>query len=134
MSSGSGTGSQGQFFGGGNMNDGNYQKKTPNPSNFKIVKCKNFEKGKDREIYLILEGACKYGTSCTFAHGDTELRTKSDNSMNMPMNNFNPMMGMQNPYMMDPSMMDPTMMIAMQQAMMSYGGMGKTEIINISRP
>jgi hypothetical protein len=26
--------------------DGSQQKKTPNPANFKIVKCKNFDKGK----------------------------------------------------------------------------------------
>lgn len=29
-----------------NGTDSNWQKKTPNPNNFKIVKCKNFEKGK----------------------------------------------------------------------------------------
>ena len=45
-------------------------KNPPNPSNFKIVKCKNFE----------TNGSCKYGSVCTFAHGDTELRTKSDNN------------------------------------------------------
>ena len=28
--------------------------------NFKIVKCKNWEK----------DGTCKYGVHCTFAHGD----------------------------------------------------------------
>ena len=37
--------------------------------NYKIVKCKNWEKDK----------TCKYGAHCTFAHGDTDLRTKSDN-------------------------------------------------------
>ena len=30
-----------------------------NPLNYKIVKCKNFEK----------EGTCKYGAMCSFAHG-----------------------------------------------------------------
>ena len=37
--------------------------------NYKIAKCKNWEK----------DGNCKYGSLCTFAHGDTELRTKNDN-------------------------------------------------------
>ena len=37
--------------------------------NYKIVKCKNWEK----------DGTCKYGVHCTFAHGDTELRHKNDN-------------------------------------------------------
>ena len=37
--------------------------------NYKIVKCKNWEK--DR--------TCKYGAHCTFAHGDEDLRNKADN-------------------------------------------------------
>ena len=41
--------------------------------NFKIVKCKNWEK----------DGTCKYGVHCTFAHGDTELRHKNDNLYQM---------------------------------------------------
>ena len=44
-------------------------KKGPNAQNYKIVKCKYFEK----------EGMCRYGSLCTFAHGDAELRKKSDN-------------------------------------------------------
>lgn len=40
-----------------------------NPLNYKIVKCKNFEK----------EGTCKYGVHCSFAHGDAELRNKTEN-------------------------------------------------------
>ena len=36
--------------------------------NYKIVKCKNFEK----------DGVCKYGAHCSFAHGDAELRSKVD--------------------------------------------------------
>lgn len=47
------------------------------------MKCKNFEK----------EGTCKYGIHCTFAHGDRELRNKTDNLFTfqpaMPMM-FNP--------------------------------------------
>ena len=37
--------------------------------NYKIVRCKNWEKDK----------TCKYGVHCTFAHGDNELRNKADN-------------------------------------------------------
>ena len=37
--------------------------------NYQIVKCKNWEKDK----------TCKYGTHCTFAHGDEDLRNKADN-------------------------------------------------------
>lgn len=39
------------------MDDGSSQnqKKVPNPANFKIVKCKNFEKGK--HIFLTLRRA-----------------------------------------------------------------------------
>jgi hypothetical protein len=44
-------------------------KKGPNLQNYKIVKCKYWEK----------DGTCRYGTLCTFAHGDTEIRTKTDN-------------------------------------------------------
>ena len=41
--------------------------------NYKIVKCKNWEK--DR--------TCKYGAHCTFAHGDADLRNKADNLYQM---------------------------------------------------
>jgi hypothetical protein len=37
--------SYGNTFNTGNTTQ-SFQKKTPNPSNYKIVKCKNFEKGK----------------------------------------------------------------------------------------
>ena len=40
-----------------------------NMLNYKIVKCKNWEKDK----------TCKYGAHCTFAHGDEEIRNKADN-------------------------------------------------------
>lgn len=40
-----------------------------NPLNYKIVKCKNWER----------DGTCKYGAHCTFAHGDDDLRNKTDN-------------------------------------------------------
>ena len=59
--------------------------------NYKIAKCKNWEK----------DGTCRYGNKCTFAHGDEDLRKKEDNMKNMsngiPMfmvldQNGNPMM------------------------------------------
>jgi hypothetical protein len=80
-------------------------KKTPNPANFKIVKCKNFEK----------EGQCKYGNTCTFAHGETELRTKTENSMVPGGNNFNSTQP--NPMMYQPYMMDPNLLFYMQNQM-----------------
>ena len=67
--------------------------------NYKIVKCKNFEK----------DGTCKYGAHCTFAHGDKELRNKTENIYQM---NNNPMMmplgyGIEGiPVMMSPPGMD----------------------------
>ena len=81
------------------------KKKGPNPQNYKIVKCKYYEK----------DGTCRYGTLCTFAHGDSELRSKSDNiaySQNGQMNNqMYPIMN--NPFMMgmDPNLMMPGMNI-----------------------
>lgn len=72
---------------GGNVG-GKVQKKTPNPANFKIVKCKNFER----------DGMCKYGNACTFAHGDADLRAKTDNFQFQQSSNYG-----FNPYMMDPN-------------------------------
>ena len=54
--------------------------KQKNILNYKIVKCKNWEKDK----------SCKYGAHCTFAHGDADLRNKADNLYQM--NNSFPMM------------------------------------------
>lgn len=62
--------------------------------NFKIVKCKNWEKDK----------TCKYGAHCTFAHGDNELRNKADNLYQMQSS-----MGM----MMQPVMLDMNTMMQM---------------------
>ncbi len=93
----------------------NNQKKLPNPANFKIVKCKNFER----------EGHCKYGNTCTFAHGETELRTKTENSIPGGFNNTNNM-----PY--PPYMMDPNLFFLMQNQMNMSGypgNMGKSYII-----
>ena len=50
-----------------NLNQNN--KPQNNLLNYKIVKCKNWEKDK----------TCKYGSHCTFAHGDEELRNKAVN-------------------------------------------------------
>lgn len=78
------------------------QTKGPNPQNYKIVKCK----------YWHQDNTCRYGSLCTFAHGDEELRTKSDNVMH---NQFDPMssdqmnMGMNQP-MFPPGVMNPYMM------------------------
>lgn len=91
-------------------------KQPPNPSNFKIVKCKNWE----------TNGSCKYGSVCTFAHGDTELRTKSENNLQMSENaitmdtGFMPMQG--NPYLMqDPNYIYNLML--QQQMYEMQGGM-----------
>ncbi len=120
--------------GGGNMNMNNMnmmgmntgqgqgqdqtKKQPPNPSNFKIVKCKNFEQ----------TGTCKYGSVCTFAHGDNELRTKSDNNLQMSENvimdtGFNQMQ--MNPLLMQ----DPNLiwsLLLQQQSMM--GGVDMSQM------
>lgn len=43
--------------------------KQRNPLNYKTAKCRNFEQ----------TGVCKYGSRCSFAHSDAELRTRMDN-------------------------------------------------------
>ena len=55
---------------------GTTNKSQTNFLNYKIVKCKNWEK--DR--------TCKYGVHCTFAHGDEDLRNKADNLYQMNIN------------------------------------------------
>ena len=74
----------------------NKNKMQNNIINFKIAKCKNWEKDK----------TCKYGVHCTFAHGDEELRNKVDNMI--PIGPGFPMMM---PMMYDMSQMN----IIMQQ-------------------
>ena len=69
--------------------------------NYKIVRCKNWEK----------EKTCKYGVHCTFAHGDNELRNKADNIYQ-----FNPNMQFMYPMIM-PAGMDFNQM----QQMMANG-------------
>ena len=67
-----------------------------NALNYKIAKCKNWEK----------DGNCKYGIHCTFAHGDAELRNKNDN-----LNQMQQSMGV----MMQPLMLDMNAMMQMGQ-------------------
>ena len=76
------------------------EKAQNNIINYKIVKCKNFEK----------DGTCKYGQHCTFAHGDKDLRNKSENMfqasnqmMIMPFP-YAPMEGL--PFMINPQNLD----------------------------
>lgn len=55
-----------------------------NIMNYKIAKCKNWEQDK----------TCRYGSKCTFAHGDQELRKKEDN---MKINPGYPLLMMMDP-------------------------------------
>ena len=81
--------------------------------NYKIVKCKNWEKDK----------TCKYGAHCTFAHGDTDLHTKNDN---LYMSNTVPVMI---PYdMSSMPMMMPNMDINQMQQMMA-GNMNQNPLM-----
>ena len=79
-----------------------------NALNYKIVKCKNWEK----------DGTCKYGVHCTFAHGDAEIRNKNDNLYQMQ-----PQMGM----MLQPFMFDMNAMMKMGQ-MNQLQGMDMAQI------
>ena len=60
-----------------------------NMLNYKIVKCKNWEKDK----------TCKYGIHCTYAHGDEELRNKADDLYQM-----NPSFSLMMPIIANPNM------------------------------
>ena len=70
--------------------------------NYKIVKCKNWDK----------DGTCKYGVHCTFAHGDEELRNKADN-----LYQFNPSIQFMMPMVLPPPGMD----INQMQQLMANG-------------
>ena len=89
-----------------NMGVGANNKSQNNYLNYKIVKCKNWEK----------DHTCKYGAHCTFAHGDEDLRNKADNLYQMnPMNMV--------PLMISPGM-DPNQLqqlMATNQLMMGMG-------------
>jgi len=94
-----------------NMQMINKNKKTPNPQNFKIVKCVNFE---TRKCWFIkLDGSCKYGSACTYAHGDSELRNKDQNQYYNIENN-NPMF-YQNSNLMNYDQNNPMLMNFMMQ-------------------
>jgi hypothetical protein len=65
-----------------------------------------------------LDGTCKYANSCTFAHGDQELRQKNDNPTNSFGDNNQQNFGYQNPNMN----FDPSNPMFMQMMMMNQGG------------
>ena len=86
--------------------------------NYKIVKCKNFEK----------EGTCKYGNHCTFAHGDKDLRNKNQNIYQM--NNQMMMIPMMNEMYPMPIMMpQPGMDMNQKQQMMSAQNMNPNPLM-----
>ena len=91
----------------------NQNKAQNNAMNYKIVKCKNWEKDK----------TCKYGAHCTFAHGEEELRNKADNLYQMAPSNV----GMVFPaFMMDMSQMQqmqPMMPAQFDMSQMNQMGM-----------
>ena len=89
---------------------GNGSKMTNNALNYKIVRCKNFDK----------DGTCKYGAHCTFAHGDAELRNKTQNLYQM--NNQMMMMPMMSEMYPMPIMMpNPGMDMTQMQQMIANG-------------
>ena len=92
--------------------------------NYKIVKCKNYEK----------DGTCKYGVHCTFAHGDKDLRNKGENlyTMNNPMMMI-PMMYDVNamPIMMSPP---PNMDLNQMQQLMAAGNMNQNQFMMMMPP
>ncbi len=78
--------------------------------NYKIVRCKNWDK----------DGTCKYGIHCTFAHGDKELRNKSQNIYQM--NNPMMVMPMMNEMYPMPIMIQPGIDMSQMQQMMANSG------------
>ena len=84
-----------------------------NVMNYKIAKCKNFEK----------DGQCRYGDRCTFAHGDAELRAKVDSLTPQQIMQLN--QNGQMPMMMPGYYEYSTMMLNAMQGM----GYGKRSLI-----
>jgi hypothetical protein len=82
----------------GMYNPNMFNKSQNNLLNYKIVKCKNWEKDK----------TCKYGAHCTFAHSDEELRNKTDNLYQFG-SSFQMMMPMMFPPGMDMAQMQQFM-------------------------
>jgi len=86
--------------------------------NYKIVKCKNWEKDK----------TCKYGAKCTFAHGDEELRNKVDNISHM-----NQPIPFAMPFMVDPNgmpiMMQPGIGFDFSQMQMMPGNIDQNQFM-----
>ena len=97
-----------------NQNILNMNNPQNNYLNYKIVKCKNWDK----------DGTCKYGNQCTFAHGEEELRNKADN-----LYQFNPSMPIMMP-MMVPQGMDMNQM----QQLMANGQLSQLMMVNNMNP
>ena len=98
--------------------------------NYKIVKCKNFEK----------DGSCKYGAHCTFAHGDKDLRNKSENLYQINSNQMMMMMpfpsyGVEGfPVMMPPPGVDMSQMPQMVPAPGAMGQNAPYMMMNMMQP
>ena len=108
----------------GNIMNQNYMMQMNNKQkdaiNYKIVKCKNWEKDK----------TCKYGAHCTFAHGDSELRNKSENLLQMQTNMG---IGLMFP---PPMMMDMNTMMQMNPQMqgMQVIPINPSQMMNMGMP
>ena len=94
-------------------NPGMGNKGNNNYLNYKIVKCKNWEKDK----------TCKYGLHCTYAHGEEELRNKADNLYQMNQG-FSVMM---------PVIPGPNMDIAQMQQLMGNNPFMMTMPMNFNK-
>lgn len=98
--------------------------------NYKIVKCKNFEK----------DGSCKYGAHCTFAHGDKDLRNKSENLYQINSNQMMMMMpfppyGVEGfPVMMPPPGVDMSQMPQMVPPPAAMGQNAPYMMMNMMQP
>ena len=69
-------------------------------SNFKTVKCRHFDQRKLFGYFILLnllfniDGSCKYGDKCSYAHGDHELRVGNSSSPSKGKNQGNGQMPM----------------------------------------